>query len=154
MDNARYKNFAENRKASFEFFIEERLEAGLVLEGWEVKTIRNRGLSLDGAFVRVHEGAVYLDNAHITPLDTVAVYTKPDPRRPRKLLLHAHEIAKLVGKVERRGMTLIPLRVYSVKGRMKVEVGLCKGKKLHDKRASVKQKDVSRDVARELSSRN
>lgn len=153
MDKKNARDFAVNRKATHDYFVDERFEAGVVLEGWEAKTIRSQGISLDGAFVQVKEGEVFLNNAYVKPLDTVASYTRPDARRARKLLMHGHEIAKLIGKVERRGMTLIPLRVYAVKGRVKVEVGLCRGKKLHDKRESLKEQDLKRDVARAMAER-
>jgi SsrA-binding protein len=154
MDTSRQKDFAVNRKAGFEYFIDERLEAGLVLEGWEAKTIRTQGLSLDGAFVYLRDGEAYLNNAHVAPLDTaVHGFLRPEPTRARKLLLHSREISRLIGTVERRGMTLVPLRVYAVKGRIKVEIGVARGKKLYDKRESLKQKAVDRDVAREMRAR-
>ena len=144
------RDFAVNRRATFEYFIDERLEAGLMLEGWEVKTIRERGLSLDGAFVQLRDGSVVLTGAHVEPLPTVTGHVQPEPRRTRALLLHKREIARLVGTVERKGMTLVPLRVYDRAGHIKVEVGVARGKKLHDKRDALKERAIQREAGREL----
>jgi SsrA-binding protein len=130
------KTIAENRRARFEYFIEERFEAGLALEGWEVKFLR--------------DGEAFLFGAHITPLKTSSTHVVTDPTRTRKLLLNQRELAHLVGSVERKGYTLVPLEMYWVRGRAKLEIGLAKGKKQHDKRATEKDRDWQRDKARVL----
>src|SRR5512134_3183189 len=119
----------QNKKAQHDYFIEERFEAGLVLEGWEVKAIRAGQVQLGEAYVVIREGELFLLNGHISPLPTASLNVKPDPTRTRKLLLHANEIRKLIGKVERAGYALVPLDMHFVKGRIKLEVGLAKGKR-------------------------
>jgi SsrA-binding protein len=138
----------ENKKAFHDYFIEERFEAGLVLEGWEVKAIRGGRAQLKEAYVIVKDGEVWLLGCHISPLTTASTHVTPDPVRTRKLLLHAREIAKLIGKVERAGYALVPLNMHFAKGRVKLEIGLAKGKKQFDKRESAKQKDWEREKAR------
>ena len=138
----------DNRKAFFDYSIEERYEAGLVLEGWEVKALRaGRGQIKEG-YVIIREGELFLIGAHISPLPEASTHIKPDPVRTRKLLLHADEIKKLIGKVEQRGYTLVPLNFHYKGGRVKCEVGLAKGKKLHDKRESEKKRDWEREKTR------
>lgn len=138
----------DNRKAFFDYFIEERYEAGLVLEGWEVKALRaGRGQIKEG-YVVVRDGEIFLIGAHISPLPEASTHVKPDPVRTRKLLLHGDEIKKLIGKVEQRGYTLVPLNFHYKGGRVKCEIGLAKGKKLHDKRETEKKRDWEREKAR------
>lgn len=138
----------DNKKAFHEYFIEERHEAGIVLEGWEVKAIRAGRVQLKEAYVVVKKGEVWLLGCHISPLPTASTHVKPDPTRTRKLLLHAVEIKRLIGKVERAGYTLVPLDLHYSKGRIKAEIGLAKGKKLHDKRAAEKEREWQRDKQR------
>lgn len=141
---------AENRRARFDYFIEERLEAGLVLEGWEVKSLRAGKAQITEAYVYVRDGEVFLIGAHITPLKTASTHVHVDPTRTRKLLLNHKEIAHLIGAVERKGYTLVPLELYWSRGRAKLRIGLAKGKKQHDKRATEKERDWARDKARLL----
>lgn len=138
----------DNKKAFHEYFIEERHEAGIVLEGWEVKAIRAGRVQLKEAYVVVKKGEVWLLSCHISPLPTASTHVKADPTRTRKLLLHAAEIKRLIGKVERAGYTLVPLDLHYSKGRIKAEIGLAKGKKLHDKRAAEKEREWQRDKQR------
>lgn len=140
----------DNKKAFHDYFIEERFEAGLVLEGWEVKSIRSGRAQLKEAYVIIKDGELWLLGCHISPLTTASTHVKPDSVRTRKLLLHAREIAKLIGKVERAGYTLVPLNLHFAKGRIKLEIGLAKGKKQYDKRESAKQRDWQREKARLL----
>jgi len=135
----------DNKKAFHDYFIEERYEAGMVLQGWEVKAIRAGRVQLKEAYVIVRQGEVFLFGAHISPLPTASTHVNPDPVRTRKLLLNAEEIKKLIGKVERAGYTLVPLNLHYTKGRIKCEIGLAKGKKQHDKRESEKQRDWQRE---------
>lgn len=139
---------ADNKKAFHEYFIEERYEAGIVLEGWEVKAIRAGRVQLKESYVVVKKGEVWLLGCHVSPLPTASTHVKPDPTRTRKLLLHAAEIKRLIGKVERAGYTLVPLDLHYTKGRIKAEIGLAKGKKLHDKRAAEKEREWQRDKQR------
>ena len=125
----------QNKKAHHDYSIEERFEAGLVLEGWEVKSIRAGQVQLGEAFVIVRDGELFLLNGHITPLKTASTHITPDPMRTRKLLLNAAEIRKLIGKVERAGYSLVPLDMHFVKGRIKLEIALAKGKRQFEKRA-------------------
>lgn len=139
---------AQNRKAYHDYFIEERFEAGLSLEGWEVKSLRAGRVQLDLGYVLLKNNEAWLFGALITPLQTASTHIHPDPQRSRKLLLHKSEFNKLIGSVERRGMTLIPLSLYWKNNRVKLEVGLAKGKKQHDKRASEKERDWKRQKQR------
>ncbi len=141
-------SIADNKKAFHDYFIEERYEAGLVLEGWEVKAIRAGRVQLKESYVVLKNGAVWLIGCHISPLATASTHIKPDPTRSRKLLLHADEIKKLIGKVERAGYTLVPLNMHYAKGRIKLDVGLAKGKKEHDKRATEKDREWQREKQR------
>jgi SsrA-binding protein len=143
-------SIAQNRKAWHDYFIEERFEAGIVLEGWEVKAIRAGRVQLRDAYVIVREGALWLLGCTITPLPTVSTHFQPDPTRTRKLLMHAREIDRLIGAVERSGYTLLPLDMHYSKGRIKLEIGLAKGKKQHDKRESEKERDWQRQRQRLL----
>ena len=137
----------DNRKAFHDYFIEERYEAGIALEGWEVKSIRAGRAQLKEAYVILRNGEVFLFGSHISPLPTASTHIHPDPVRSRKLLLHSEEISKLIGKVERAGYTMVPLNLHYAKGRIKCEIGLAKGKKQHDKRDADKQRDWAREKA-------
>jgi SsrA-binding protein len=141
-------SIAQNKKAFHDFFIEEKFEAGIVLEGWEVKAIRAGRVQLKEAYVIIRSGALFLIGSHISPLPTASTHINPDPVRTRKLLLHSEEINKLIGKVERAGFTLVPLDLHYVRGRIKLEIGLAKGKKQHDKRESEKERDWQREKQR------
>lgn len=138
----------DNRKAFHDYFVEERYEAGLVLEGWEVKAIRAGRANIKEAYVVIREGEIFIFGMHITPLAAASTHVTPDPTRTRKLLLHEAEIAKLIGKVERAGYALVPLDLHYTKGRIKVAVGLAKGKKQYDKRETEKERDWDREKAR------
>ena len=138
----------DNRKALHDYFIEERYEAGLVLEGWEVKAIRAGRANIKEAYVVIREAEIFIFGMHITPLAAASTHINPDPTRTRKLLLHEAEIAKLIGKVERAGYALVPLDLHYSKGRIKVAVGLAKGKKQYDKRETEKERDWEREKAR------
>lgn len=139
---------AQNKKAHFEFFIEETFEAGLVLHGWEVKSLRDGKAQLSDSYVLIRDGEAWLANALITPLKTASTHIVPAPQRDRKLLLNRQELNKLIGSVDRKGFTLIPLSMYWVRGNAKLKIALAKGKQSHDKRASIKERDWQRDKAR------
>jgi SsrA-binding protein len=144
---------ANNRKARHEYFIEDRYEAGLSLLGWEVKSMRAGRAQLKEAYVHLRNGEAFLVGAHISPLTSASTHVTADPTRSRKLLLQRSEIDHLVGAVEREGYTLVPLELYWNRGRAKLRVGLAKGKKQHDKRATDKDRDWQRDKARLLRGR-
>jgi SsrA-binding protein len=144
---------ANNRKAHHEYFIEDRYEAGMVLQGWEVKSLRAGRIQLDQGYVVLKGGEAFLFGALITPLQTASTHINPDPQRTRKLLLHQRELNKLIGSVERKGYTLIPLQLYWKDNRVKLEIGLAKGKKLHDKRATEKERDWKREKERLMKKR-
>jgi SsrA-binding protein len=141
-------SIVENRKAFHDYFIEERFEAGLVLEGWEVKAIRAGRAQLKEAYVIVRGEEAFIIGMHVSPLPTASTHVHPDPTRTRKLLMHADELAKLIGKVERAGYTLVPINLHYARGRVKAEIGLAKGKKQHDKRAAEKDRDWQREKQR------
>jgi SsrA-binding protein len=141
-------SIAENRKAFHDYFIEERYEAGLALEGWEVKAVRAGRAQLKEGYVVIRNQEVFLIGAHISPLLAASTHVTPDPVRTRKLLLHAEEIRRLIGKVEQAGYTLVPLNLHYAKGRIKLEIGLAKGKKQYDKRASEKEREWNREKQR------
>lgn len=141
-------SIADNKKAFHDYFIEERFEAGLVLEGWEVKSIRAGRAQIKEAYVLIKRGELFLIGAHISPLLSASTHVLPDPVRTRKLLLNRREIDELVGKVERAGYALIPLDLHYNKGRVKLAIGLAKGKKQHDKRETEKERDWVREKAR------
>lgn len=143
------KIIATNKKAYHEYFIEDTLEAGVMLEGSEVKSIRLGNVNLKDSFALVRNDEVFLYNAHISPYEKGSYYN-PDPKRTRKLLLHKIEINKLRGKVEKKGYTLVVTKMYFKQSLVKVELALAKGKELHDKRATLKEKQINRDVARTL----
>ena len=147
-------SIADNRKAFHDYFIEQRFEAGIALEGWEVKAIRAGRVQLKEAYVVVSNGEIFLVGCHISPLPTASTHIAPDPTRTRKLLLHAAEIDKLIGSVERAGYTLVPLNMHYSRGRVKLEVGLAKGKKQHDKRQTMKEREWQREQQRILRSKS
>ena len=145
---------AQNKKARFDFFIEESFEAGLVLEGWEVKSLRAGYAQLTESYVTLRNGEAWLLGAHLTPLSTASTHVHPDPTRTRKLLLRRDEIDRLTGLVERRGYTLVALELYWKNGKAKLAVGLARGKKQHDKRAAEKDRDWERARERAIKSRS
>ena len=145
---------ARNKQALHDYFIEERFEAGLSLEGWEVKSLREGRAQLKESYVTLRDGEAFLFGCHISPLASASTHVKPDPTRTRRLLLHRSELNKLIGAVERKGYTLAPLALYWKRGRVKLEIGLAKGKKTFDKRAAEKDRDWQRDKQRLLRERN
>jgi SsrA-binding protein len=138
----------QNKKAFHDYFIEQRFEAGIALEGWEVKAIRAGRAQLKEAYVMVRNTEIFLIGCHISPLPTASTHINPDPTRTRKLLLRAEEINKLIGSVERAGYTMVPLDLHYTRGKIKLEIGLAKGKKQHDKREAEKQREWERDKQR------
>lgn len=147
------KLIANNKKAFHDFFIDETYEAGVALHGTEVKSMRMGKCSIKEAFIRIEKGEVYVYGMHVSPYEKGNIFNK-DPLRVKKLLMHKYEINKLEGKVAEKGYTLVPLQVYFKEGRVKVEVGLARGKKLYDKRESIAKKDQRREVEREFKVRN
>lgn len=143
-------SIVDNKKAFHDYFIEERYEAGMVLEGWEVKSIRAGRAQLKEAYVIIRNAEIFLFGAHISPLPTASTHVSPDPVRTRKLLLKSEEIKRLIGKVERAGYTLLPLNLHYQRGRIKCEVGLAKGKKQHDKRDTERDRDAKREIDRAM----
>src|SRR5512134_921231 len=141
-------SIVQNKKAFHDYFIEERYEAGIALAGWEVKAVRAGRVQIKEAYVIVKGEEVFLVGAHITPLATASTHVQPDPVRSRKLLLHAEEIRRLIGKTERAGFTLVPLDLHYKGGRIKIEIGLARGKKQHDKRAADQERDWKREQGR------
>ncbi|MBC8518819.1 MAG: SsrA-binding protein SmpB [Gammaproteobacteria bacterium] len=144
------KTIALNKKARHDFFIEDSYEAGIALEGWEVKSLRDGRIQIKESYVLVRDGEAYLFGAHISPLTTASTHIHPDPLRSRKLLMHRRELDRLIGLVDRKGYTLVPLAIYWKHGRAKLEVGLAKGKQDHDKRAAIKDRDWKREQNRIL----
>jgi SsrA-binding protein len=142
-----------NKKAFHDYFVEEKYEAGIALEGWEVKAIRAGRMNIKESYVIIKSGEIYVIGMHISPLATASTHNQHDPIRTRKLLLHANEIGKLIGKVERAGYTLVPIDLHFVRGRIKLEIGLAKGKKQHDKRADALDKDSKREAQRAMKER-
>jgi len=143
-----FMSIVQNKKAFHDYFIEEKYEAGLALDGWEVKAIRAGRAQLKESYVIIQKGELFLIGSHISPLPTASTHVHPDPVRTRKLLLHAEEISRLIGKVERAGYTLVALDLHYTKGRIKVEIGLAKGKKKHDMRETEKQREWEREKQR------
>ena len=152
MPKAKVKDnvIARNKRARHDYFIEEEYEAGIVLEGWEVKSLREGRAQLQESYVILRQGEVFLFGAHFSPLNSVSTHVTADPTRTRKLLLHANEIGRLRGAVERRGYTLIPLSLYWKRGRAKLKIALAKGKKQHDKRATIREREWNRQQHRLL----
>ncbi|MFZ5502594.1 MAG: SsrA-binding protein SmpB [Pseudomonadota bacterium] len=140
----------QNKKAFHDYFIEDKYEAGLVLEGWEVKAIRAGRANLKEAYVTIKDGELFLFGSHISPLATASTHIHPNATRTRKLLLHAKEIDKLIGKVQRAGFTLMPLNMHYKGGRIKLDIGLAKGKKEYDKRATARDQDAKREAAQAM----
>jgi SsrA-binding protein len=147
-------SITENRKAFHDYFIEQRIEAGIAFEGWEVKAIRAGQVQIKEAYVIVSNGEIFLIGCHITPLVSASTHAIHDPTRTRKLLLHAEEISRLIGSVERDGYALVPLNLHYKGGRIKLEIGLAKGKKQYDKRQDEKEKDWRREQQRLLRVKN
>ncbi len=139
---------AVNRKARHDYDIGEQFEAGLVLEGWEVKSLRDGRAQLKESYVSIHRGEVFLTGAHFSPLASTSTHVKADPTRHRKLLLHNKEIGKLIGATERAGYTIVPLSLYWLRGKVKLKIALAKGKKQYDKRQAIKQRDWDRQKQR------
>ena len=146
-------SIVDNKKAYHDYFIEEKFEAGLALDGWEVKAIRAGRAQIKESYVIVKDGEIHLIGAHITPLTSASTHVHPDPTRTRKLLLHRSEINRLIGQVERAGYTLVPLNLHYSRGRVKLDLGLAKGKKQYDKRATIKEREWNREQQRLLRSR-
>lgn len=139
-----YKTISEHRRARFEYAVEETFEAGISLLGWEIKSLRDNRVSCDESYCVVRSGEVFWIGGHISPLPNVAEYLHPDPMRSRRLLLHKKQIRKLIGAIERKGFTLVPLSIYWKNHRIKLKIALAKGKKLHDKRQSIKEREWKR----------
>jgi SsrA-binding protein len=149
MGNEEIKVAAQNKKARHEYFIEQTLEAGIVLSGTEVKSIRLGKVNLKDSYASVENGEVIISGMHISPYEQGNIFNK-DPIRDRKLLLHRYEINKLIGYTQQKGMTLVPLQIYFKKGKVKVELGVARGKKLYDKREDMAERDVKREIDRKL----
>jgi SsrA-binding protein len=147
-NKASNNTIASNRQATHDYFVEVRFEAGLVLQGWEVKSLREGRIQLKESYVLIKRGEAWLSGAHVSPLLSASTHVVPDNIRSKKLLLHKRELSRLIGAVERKGYTLIPLLMYWVRGRAKLQIGLAKGKQLHDKRATSKERDWQREKAR------
>lgn len=143
------KKIAENRKARFNYFVEDSIECGVVLEGTEVKSVKNGNISFSDSFAEIINSEVWLKNFHISEYSFSSVFNH-NPARPKKLLLHRDQIKRLVRKTDEKGYTLIPLDVYLKNGRVKISLGVCKGKKLFDKRETIKSRDIERDIARDF----
>jgi SsrA-binding protein len=145
---------ADNKKAAFNYFFEERFEAGLVLEGWEVKALRAGKAQLTDGYVVIRNGELFLIGCQINPLNTASTHVKPEAARTKKLLMHKEQIRRLIGKVEQKGHTLVPIQLYWKDGRAKVEVALAKGKATHDKRDTIKEREGKREVERAMKERH
>jgi SsrA-binding protein len=141
---------ADNKKAAFNYFFEERMEAGLVLEGWEVKSLRAGKVQLTDGYVVIRDGEMFIIGLQITPLGTASTHIAPDKIRTKKLLLHKEEIKRLIGKVEQKGYTLVPLNLHWKNGKVKCEIALAKGKAEHDKRDTIKNREGKREVERAM----
>ena len=147
------KNISFNRQARHEYFVEETLEAGIVLAGTEVKSLRQGGVNLKDSWCDLVEGEIFIRQMHISPYEKGNIFNR-EPMRPRKLLLHKQEIRRLIGLMKQQGITLIPLSIYFKGSRVKVQIGVCRGKKLYDKREDMAKRDAKRDMDRALKSRN
>lgn len=152
-DDAHGPVIAQNRKAWHDYFIEQKFEAGLALTGWEVKSLRAGRAQLKEGYVVIERGEAFLVGTHFSPLISASTHVQANPVRTRKLLLHREELDKLIGATERRGYTLVPLRIYWKHGRAKLEIGLARGKQAHDKRADIKKRESDREMQRVLKSR-
>ncbi len=152
-DKDRNPNIAQNRKAWHDYSIEQKYEAGLALQGWEVKSLRAGRAQLKEGYVTIEHGEAFLVGAHISPLPQASTHVTANPTRARKLLLHAEELQKLIGAVERKGYTIVPLQLYWKNGRAKLEIALARGKQAHDKREDIKKRDSAREMQRALRSR-
>ena len=152
-DDSHGPAIAQNRKAWHDYFIEQKYEAGLVLQGWEVKCLRAGRAQLKEGYVVIERGEAFLVGTHFAPLTSTSTHVQANPTRTRKLLLHREELNKLIGAVERKGYTLVPLSLYWKHGRAKLEIGLARGKQAHDKRADVKKRETDREIQRVLKSR-
>ena len=150
---ARSGRIADNKKAAYNYFFEERFEAGMVLEGWEVKSLREGKVQLTDGYVVVRDSALYVIGCQINPLSSASSHINPDQVRTKKLLLHKEEIKRLIGKVEQKGYTLVPLNLHWKDGKVKCEIALAKGKAEHDKRDTIKDREGKREVERQLKSR-
>lgn len=153
MNKEPMKLVANNKKAYHDYFIEEKIEAGIVLHGTEVKSLRLGKCSIKESFIRIEKGEVWIYGCHISPYEMGNIFNK-DPLRPKKLLLHKSQIDKLFGQIKEKGYTLVPLQVYFSQGRAKIEIGLARGKKLYDKRADIAKKDMKREAERDFKVRN
>lgn len=149
MNKEPMKLVANNKKAYHDYFIEEKIEAGIVLHGTEVKSLRLGKCSIKESFIRIEKGEVWIYGCHISPYEMGNIFNK-DPLRPKKLLLHKNQIDKLFGQIKEKGYTLVPLQVYFSQGRAKIEIGLARGKKLYDKRADIAKKDMKREAERDF----
>lgn len=145
---------AENKKAAFNYFFEEKYEAGMVLQGWEVKAVREGKVQLTDGYVVVRDGELFVIGCQINPLKSASTHVTPDAVRTKKLLMHKNEIERLIGKVEQKGYTLVPLNLHWKNGRVKCEIALAKGKAEHDKRDTIKDREGKREVERAMKSRN
>lgn len=149
MSKEEVKVVSQNKKARHDYFIEQTLEAGIVLSGTEVKSIRQGKVNLKESYATVEHGEVFINGMHISPYEQGNIHNK-DPLRDRKLLLHRYEINKLIGYIQQKGMTLVPVQLYLKKGKVKLELGLAKGKKLYDKRDDIAERDAKREIDRKL----
>ncbi|RZL64544.1 MAG: SsrA-binding protein SmpB [Variovorax sp.] len=145
---------ADNKKAAYNYFFEERFEAGMVLEGWEVKSLREGKVQLTDGYVVIRDGELYVIGCQINPLNSASTHISPDAVRTKKLLLHKEEIRRLIGKVEQKGYTLVPLNLHWKAGKVKCEIALAKGKAEHDKRDTIKDREGKREVERAMKSRS
>lgn len=153
MSKEAMKLVANNKKAYHDYFVDEKIEAGLVLHGTEVKSLRMGKCSIKESFIRIENGEMFVYGMHISPYEKGNIFNK-DPLRVKKLLLHKSEINKLTGKIKEKGFTIVPLQVYFKDGKAKMEIGLCRGKKLYDKRADIAKKDIKREAEKEFKIRN
>ena len=153
MSKETMKLVANNKKAYHDYFVDEKIEAGLVLHGTEVKSLRMGKCSIKESFIRIENGEMFVYGMHISPYEKGNIFNK-DPLRVKKLLLHKSEINKLTGKIKEKGFTIVPLQVYFKEGKAKMEIGLCRGKKLYDKRQDIAKKDMKREAEKEFKIRN
>ena len=153
MSKESMKLVANNKKAYHDYFVDEKIEAGLVLHGTEVKSLRMGKCSIKESFIRIENGEMFVYGMHISPYEKGNIFNK-DPLRVKKLLLHKSEINKLTGKIKEKGFTIVPLQVYFKDGKAKMEIGLCRGKKLYDKRQDIAKKDMKREAEKEFKIRN